>query len=55
MKIAKFTKPLTIALHPEVYEEIKQITDDKKISMAEWVREVMEKALKFKQKENLME
>lgn len=35
MKTAKFTKPLTIALHPEVYAAIKQITDERKISIAE--------------------
>ena len=49
MKTAKFTKPLTIALHQDVYEEIKKITDDEKISMAEWVREAGETALTTKQ------
>ena len=51
MKTAKFTKPLTIALHQDVYEEIKKITDDEKISMAEWVREAVETALTGKQQE----
>jgi hypothetical protein len=45
MKEAKFTKPLTVAMQPGVYEQIKQITDEKRISMAQWVREIAEKAL----------
>jgi len=46
MKTAKFTKALTIALHPDVYERIKRITDVEQISMAEWVRHVLERVLK---------
>ena len=46
MKEAKFTKPLTVALQPEVYEQIKQITDEKRISMAQWVRDAATTALK---------
>jgi predicted CopG family antitoxin len=46
MKTAKFTKALTIALHPEVYERVKRITDIEQASMAEWVRHVLERALK---------
>jgi cytidylate kinase len=46
MKTAKFTKALTIALHPDVYERVKRITDVEQISMAEWVRHVLERALK---------
>jgi hypothetical protein len=45
MKTAKFTKPLTIALHPEVFARIKQITDIKNISIAEWVRVTVDAAL----------
>lgn len=45
MKIANFTKALTIALSEEVYLKIKEITDDKNISMGEWVRVAAEKAL----------
>jgi predicted DNA-binding protein len=52
MKIARFTKALTIALHPEVYEQIKQITDAEQTSMAEWVRAVVETALIDLNKEN---
>lgn len=45
MKEAIFTKPLTVALQPEVYDQIKKITDEKRISMAQWVREIADKAL----------
>ena len=46
MKTAQFTKPLTIALHPEVYEQMKLITDERKISIAEWIRETVDSVLK---------
>ena len=46
MKIAQFTKSLTVALRPEIFDRIKRITDDRKISMAEWVREAVEAFLK---------
>jgi hypothetical protein len=53
MKIARFTKGLTIALHPEVYEQIKQITDAEQISMADFVRAAVAAALKnMQQKED---
>ena len=45
MRKSQFSKALTIALPPENYEQIKQITDEKCISMAEWVREAVEMAL----------
>lgn len=45
MKTANFTKALTIALSEEVYLKIKEITDDKNISMGEWVRVAAEKEL----------
>lgn len=45
MKTAKFTKPLTIALHPDVFTRIKQITDQDNISIAEWVRNAVDAAL----------
>lgn len=46
MKTATFTKPLTVMLSPDTYEQIKQITDRERISMGEWVREAVEMALK---------
>jgi hypothetical protein len=49
MKIAKFTKSLTIALNEAIFEEIKRITDAEQISMGEWVREAVNTALKTHQ------
>ena len=47
MREAKFTKSLTVALPIDDYQKIKQITDDEKISMAQWVRRaVVNMALK---------
>ena len=55
MKQAVYTKSLTIALSPEQYAQIKGITDEKRISMGEWVREALEAALsKLQQKEGTM-
>ena len=45
MRAKKFGKPLTIALDPEVYDRVKQITDDEKRSMADWVREAIDRVL----------
>ena len=45
MKNARFTKAFTVALHPDVFEKIKLITDKQQISMAEWVRDAVDQAL----------
>jgi hypothetical protein len=45
MKQAIFTKSLTISMPPEQYEQIKEITDAKCISLGEWVREAIGAAL----------
>jgi hypothetical protein len=45
MRIARFRKPLTIALDPGVYDRVKQITDEENRSMADWVREAVDEAL----------
>jgi hypothetical protein len=45
MKTAQYTKSLTVSLRPEVFDQIKQITDDRKISIGEWVRDAIETAL----------
>ena len=45
MREAKFTKSLTVALPIDVYQKIKRITDDEKISMAQWVRRIVNMAL----------
>jgi hypothetical protein len=49
MKIATYTKALTVALQPDAYDQIKLITDAKRISMAEWVRDAVDAALKTNQ------
>ena len=45
MKIAQYTKSLTVSLGPEVFKKIKQITDAKRISMGQWIRDAVEAAL----------
>ena len=45
MKTAQYTKSLTVSLQQEVYDRIKQITDEKQISIGEWVRDAIENAL----------
>ena len=45
MKTAQYTKSLTVSLRPEIFEKIKQITDEKQISLGEWVRDAIEVAL----------
>jgi hypothetical protein len=45
MKTACFTKALTVAFSEEIYFKIKEITDQKNISMGEWVRLASEKEL----------
>jgi predicted HicB family RNase H-like nuclease len=55
MRKSQFSKALTIALPPEHYEQIKQITDEQQISMAQWVRDAVDAALKTnQQKEDTM-
>lgn len=46
MKKARYTKALTVALRPDVFKRIRELTDEREISMADWVREVVEQALK---------
>jgi len=54
MRKAKFQKQLTIAIPPEHFEQIQQITDEQEISLAEWVRDAVAAALKTnKQKGDL--
>jgi len=45
MKVAKFTESFTVALTRDVYLKIKEITDEKSISMGEWVRKIIDGAL----------
>ena len=41
MRKSQYSKALTIALPPDHFEQIKRITDDLQISMAQWVREAV--------------
>lgn len=50
MRKARFQKQLTIAISPEDFEQIKRITDDQQISIAEWVRDAVAEALKTNQR-----
>jgi tartrate dehydratase alpha subunit/fumarate hydratase class I-like protein len=45
MRKSQFSQPLSVALPPDHYDQIKQITDDEQISMAQWVRQAVAKAL----------
>ena len=45
MKKQQFQKALTFALPVEHFEQIKEITDEKQISIAEWVRDAVAMAL----------
>ena len=49
MKVARFTKALTVAFDQTVFEEIRRITDAEQISLGEWVREAVNKALETHQ------
>ena len=48
MRKSQFSRPLSIALPPEHFEQIKQISDREEISMAQWIREAVAMALKTK-------
>lgn len=45
MRKSQFSRPLSIALPPEHFEEIKRITDEEQISIAQWVRDAVSEAL----------
>jgi predicted HicB family RNase H-like nuclease len=45
MRKARFQKQLTIAIPPEHFEQIKQITEDQEISLAEFCRDALAAAL----------
>jgi hypothetical protein len=56
MKTATFTKSLTVSMQPETFEQIKVITDAKRISMGEWVRDAVDDALeKYQREEDVMD
>jgi len=45
MKTAQYTKALTVSLRPDVFDRIKQITDERNISIGQWVRNAVDAAL----------
>jgi hypothetical protein len=45
MKTAQFTKSLTVSMRPEVFDQIKQITDERQISIGEWIRDAVDNTL----------
>ena len=45
MRKAKFIKRLTIAIPLEDFEQIKQVTDEEEISLAEFCRDALSEAL----------
>jgi len=45
MRKRKFSKQLTIAIQPEHFDQIKRITDDQEISLAEFCRYALAEAL----------
>jgi len=45
MKTAQFKKSLTVSMRPEVFDQIKQITDHRQISIGEWIRDAIDAAL----------
>jgi len=51
MRKAKFNRPLTIAFNNEMFQKIKQKSDDHEISMASWVRQAIDKILSGKNME----
>lgn len=51
MRKARFQKQLTIAIPPEHFDLIKQITDDQEISLAEWIRDAVAAALNNNKRE----
>ena len=55
MKRAKFTKGLSISLDPQQFQRIKDITDRLNISIAEWLRTVVDDALIVHCKKNARE
>lgn len=42
---AKFTKITTMALSPDVFEQVKNISDKLRMSMASWIRQAIDEKL----------
>ena len=52
MREAQFSKALTVGFQEEIYETIKDITDKRRISMAEWVRDAVDMVLRNELKDD---
>jgi hypothetical protein len=46
MRTASYQKSLTVAFRPEVFQRMKEITDGRKTSIAEYVRQAVDEALR---------
>jgi hypothetical protein len=42
MREGKYTKPLNMVIRPDMYQYIKSISDQRRISMGEYCREILE-------------
>ncbi|MGV7225264.1 MAG: hypothetical protein ACQ9MH_27585 [Nitrospinales bacterium] len=51
MRVRQFSNSLSVALSQDHWEQIKKITDDRQISMAQWVRDAVAAALTTNQQE----
>ena len=52
---ARFTKLLTVALEPKVYDRLKALTDEAMVSIAHWVRAAINQTLEKENESNKTE
>ena len=52
MRVRQFSYSLSVALSPDHWEQIKEITDEQQISMSQWVREAVAAALTKNKKQS---
>ena len=45
MRQAQYKRPLSVAFRQDMFSKIKQKSDEEKISMAEWIRQVIHQFL----------
>jgi hypothetical protein len=55
MKKAQFTKQFTASFTAETYDRIKELTDQRGISMGEWMRLAADEKLAIMDQENISE
>jgi hypothetical protein len=46
MRTAAYQKSLTVAFRPEVFQRMKEITNERKTSIADYVRQAVDEALR---------